>query len=329
MTQASADRYVGSEACVACHPNQYRDWQTSGHPLQLRTAEEARHANLPLPQGYDWKDIAYVVGGVNNKALFVDRDGYLITMARDGTPAATLFNLEDRSWSDYHPGEQKRYDCAGCHTTGYRAEGNQGGIKGVVGTWVEEGIGCEACHGPGGDHASNPARTIGRLKDGRNSCGGCHQRGGIGPLLNSGLVRHHEQLNELIGGPHKGLSCVNCHNPHQPANRARYNCINCHRKVADSYQNSIHDRSGVKCFACHMPRTGRTAISRASYIGEVRTHLFRINVDPKADMFTTVEEKGLKSTFSKGFVTLDVACLGCHASRDRQWAAEFARSFHK
>lgn len=324
-----AVEYVGSEACAPCHPSQFSDWQSSGHPLHLRQADKARHANLPLPPGYNWKDLAYVVGGINNKALFVSRDGYLVTAAKDGRPAKTLYNLQDRSWSDYHPGERKKYDCAVCHTTGYNPDGQQGGLPGVVGRWFEDGIGCEACHGAGGEHARNPVKLIGKQGRQKDVCGTCHQHGGLSPLLSASLVRHHEQLNELKSGAHKGLYCTNCHNPHQAANRARYNCINCHRKVADSYENSVHDRSGLKCFVCHMPRAGRTAISRASYNGEVRTHLFRINVDPEAEMFTTIEEQGVSSIFSKGYVTLDIACLGCHASHDRAWAAEFARGFHK
>ncbi|MBU1137927.1 MAG: hypothetical protein KKA76_03010, partial [Proteobacteria bacterium] len=64
------------------------------------------------------------------------------------------------------------------------------------------------------------------------------------------------------------------------------------------------------------------------YIGDVRTHIFKINTDPKAEMFKTVEEKGKKSTFAQGYVTLEYACLSCHASRDKNWAAGKAKGFH-
>jgi hypothetical protein len=46
-------------------------------------------------------------------------------------------------------------------------------------------------------------------------------------------------------------------------------------------------------------------------------------------MFETIEEKGKKSIFAKGFVTLDYACLGCHGSRDKNWAAKNTTEFHK
>jgi hypothetical protein len=49
---ALATDYVGSEKCFTCHPDQYNQWQASGHPWKLRKVEKARYAKLPLPPGY-------------------------------------------------------------------------------------------------------------------------------------------------------------------------------------------------------------------------------------------------------------------------------------
>ena len=43
---------------------------------------------------------------------------------------------------------QKSADCLGCHVTGYAAKAELKGEK----YSVEEGVTCEACHGPGGDY---------------------------------------------------------------------------------------------------------------------------------------------------------------------------------
>ena len=142
---ALATEYVGSEKCSECHLDLYAEWSASEHHLQLRKAADAQHAGLPLPPGYTWDDISYVVGGVKRKALFVDLDGYIITSAKDGSKDKTQYHLEDGVWSNYFPGEKKPYDCAGCHTTGYLPDGHQNGLVGIIGTWKEEGIGCEAC----------------------------------------------------------------------------------------------------------------------------------------------------------------------------------------
>jgi hypothetical protein len=323
--------YVGSDKCSECHMEKYSNWQASGHHLQLRTAEKAQHANLALPDGYSWDDISYVVGGVNNKARFIDKGGFVITSAKDGSKAKTQYNLEDDSWSYYLSGEKKPFDCAFCHTTGYSPDGHQGGLEGVVGEWKEDGIGCEACHGPGSEHAKKPAKRITRGELSAKLCERCHQRGGIGqdPLIESGLVRHHDQINELQSGPHKGLSCLNCHNPHRRATQAKDNCTICHSRLYASFKTTTHGKADIKCYECHMPRVSKSAISRNSYIGEVRTHLFKINTDPKADMFKTIEEKNITSTFTKGFVTVDFACLNCHGSRDKAWALKYAKGFHE
>jgi hypothetical protein len=331
QTVFAVAEYVGSESCAECHITLYTNWQSSGHHLQLRKADKAQHANLALPQGYSWDDISYVVGGVNKKARYIDQSGYLITSAKNGDKAKTQYNLEDDSWSYYLPGEKKPFDCAFCHTTGYRPEGHQDDMVGVVGTWQEDGIGCEACHGPGSAHVKNPRTSISPGGLTVAICEECHQRGGIDnrPLSASGLIRHHEQMNELKSGAHKGLSCLNCHSPHRRALHAKKNCTICHSKLYASFKDSTHGKAGVNCFECHMAKISKSAISRASYIGEVRTHLFKINTDPEASMFKTIEENGRQSTFTKGFVTVDYVCLYCHGSRDKAWAVENARGIHK
>ena len=78
-----------------------------------------------------------------------------------------------------------------------------------------------------------------------------------------------------------------------------------------------------------MPKVTKSAISVSTYTADVRTHIFKINTDPRANMFEEIEEKGKRSIFAKGFVTLDFVCLGCHGSKDKGWAARNARGFHK
>lgn len=78
-----------------------------------------------------------------------------------------------------------------------------------------------------------------------------------------------------------------------------------------------------------MARLPRPAIARASYVGKVRTHLFKISIDPDVNMFKEIKEKGLKSTFTKGFITVEFACLSCHKSQDKAWSIEHAKGFHE
>ncbi len=92
---ALASDYVGSNKCFSCHQDQFNDWQASGHPYKIRVAEKARYTGIPLPPGYAWEDIAYVIGGANKKARFIDREGYIVTTAKDGSEAKTQYNTQD------------------------------------------------------------------------------------------------------------------------------------------------------------------------------------------------------------------------------------------
>jgi hypothetical protein len=215
--------------------------------------------------------------------------------------------------------------------TAYSAEGHQDGMEGMIGTWAEDGIGCEECHGPGGDHIRKPSKATIKINRTAEACGKCHQRGGMGPEppAKGGFIQHHEQINELKAGVHKDLNCIECHNPHDRAIHAKNNCAGCHADTAASFAKNRHARQGTRCVECHMPKASKSAISVASYTGDVRTHIFKINTDAKESMFKEVEEKGKKSTFAKNFVTVEYACLSCHGSRDKAWAGANAKGFHK
>lgn len=329
-SHAGAAYYAGSDQCFKCHKDQFNDWQASGHPWKLRKVAKARYAKLPLPPGYSWDDISYVIGGAVKKARFIDLEGYIITTAKDGSEAKTQYNINDGSWSFYHKGEKKPYKCGPCHMTGYSKEGNQDGRPGMIGTWPEDGIGCEECHGPGSDHIQNPGKDNVVVDMTSKGCGKCHQRGGINdkPPASGGFIRHHEQINELLAGAHKDQSCMACHDPHKRAILVKDTCADCHEEVGASYAKTIHAKTGLKCFNCHMPLASKSAIKTNKYAGDVRTHIFRINTDPKSNMFETVEKEGKKSSYAKGFVTLDFVCLGCHQGRDAEWAAKYAANSH-
>ncbi len=328
---ATAAEYVGSEQCFGCHESQFNDWQSSGHPWKIRKMEKARYSKLALPPGYRWDDISYVIGGANKKARFIDLNGYIITAAKDGSEAKTQYNINDGTWSFYHKGQKKPYKCGPCHMTAYDKNGNQDGRPGMIGTWAEDGIGCEECHGGGGDHIKNPSKANIKVDSSAEGCGKCHQRGGINPNppASGGFIRHHEQMNELLAGSHKDLSCTECHDPHKRAILAMDKCAGCHEDQAKSYAKNVHGKAGMKCFECHMPKASKSAIKTGRHAGDVRTHIFKINVDPKANMFATKEKNGKKKITAKGFVTLDFACLNCHGSRDLKWAAKQAKKIHK
>ena len=116
---------------------------------------------------------------------------------------------------------------------------------------VEEGIGCEACHGGSREHAAHPeVRTSFapradfldvRLADGsrpsralliNRTCARCHQvlfsrypftwEGGLrhGPAPGGSVTTSGEARDFMLGGPGMSLACTACHDPHALDERA-------------------------------------------------------------------------------------------------------------
>lgn len=57
-------------------------------------------------------------------------------------------------------------------------------------------------------------------------------------------------------------------------------------------------------------------------IGDIKTHIVKIDTRANASMFTA------DGKFATGVTTVDFACLRCHGSRDKAWAANYARGIH-
>ena len=167
------------------------------------------------------------------------------------------------------------------HTTGCDALGDK----------AEEGVSCEACHGPGQPHMKAPltgkkgtAVNPATIKDPLAAiaiCGQCHSQGAMpdGTKYPKGYVpgkplpegyklaatvegdTRLRQLNDMQQSKHieKGVTCVTCHTSHagmaaKPQLRKALNdlCNDCHGAQADM-QHSKNAKPDSKCSDCHMP----------------------------------------------------------------------------
>lgn len=338
-----ASTYVGSEKCKMCHQEKYNAWKTSGHPYKLNTPAEAQAFNspaIPAPDGYTYNDIYLVIGGWGWKSRYMDKNGYIITKTGTGknVNGSNQYNIETKKWVDYNPGKTLKFDCGNCHTTGYSLAGSQDNKPGIVGTWEEKSIGCEACHGPGSVHvAKGGGKGVGILKnDSAAMCGACHTRGADDTKIMSkdGFIEHHEQYPEMLNSPHKALNCVSCHDPHKGTSVGQTNptqgagitaeCVKCHARQNTDFTGSTMQKAGVKCIDCHMPAAGKSATGDAArFKGDVKSHIFKINADVTAKFFDDTGK------FANGYVTLDWACLNCHNDKDKAWAGQYAKGVHK
>jgi len=308
--------YVGSDECKRCHEDHWNFHRVSGHPYKLHTAADARTWAVPLPDGYDWDDIGWVIGGYRWKVRYMDTDGYIITSIDPpiNTPGSNQYNIATGTWSDYHAGEVKQYDCGACHTTGYDPAGVNPN-PGIVGTWEFEGIQCERCHGAGSDHVAAPSSVNITVDDTAAACGQCHVRGVTTEIpASGGFIRHHEQYNELLASPHMERKCVDCHNPHKRAGLSiTTQCVDCHTETKFKTLGKRHTDREVGCVDCHMPKATKSATTHNTFTADIRTHLFKITLDKNATMFNEL------GTLANGEVTVDFACLGCHYAVYEEW----------
>ena len=326
-----------SDDCAECHNAIYQDWKASGHPYKLMKGDIAQNRPIPLPEGYTWDEISYVIGGYKWKSRYMDENGYIITQGK-GDPGNTQYNYLTGEWVDYHADAAngtKPYDCGQCHTTGWVANpdpsnlaGNQDGLPGIHGTFQQGGIQCIQCHG-GEMHAD-----FGMVDDSAEACGQCHIRGDANTIpASGGWIRHHEQYNEfLASGAHASfMECTTCHNPHLKSEfsiKDGNTCEDCHGDIAASYaKTSMYDYQ-VACNDCHMPLATKSGQVTGPFQGDVKTHIFRINTDPDANMFTEDGAFVALDDQGRAAVTMDFACKRCHETASLEELSKFAKGFH-
>lgn len=323
--------YVGDQTCSGCHPDIYEVYMKSGHPWKLNKVVDGKPPEYPftkvdqLPEGYTWNDILYVIGGYAWKARFINQQGYIITDAPGKTGNSEYLNQwnfanpivgKSAGWVTYNSGvENLPYNCGACHTTGYSPQGNQDDLPGLIGTWAQEGIRCEECHGPGSLHAQNPRGIALKIERDSEACGQCHRRDDVENVnAKGGFIEHHEQYEELYQSKHITINCVVCHDPHKGVNQLRQakeqttrtKCENCHFAQAKNVSIAKHAAMNLQCIECHMPRLVKTAwADPAKFTGDIRTHLMAID----ASQINTFNEDG---ALVSGQIGLDYACRRCH-----------------
>ena len=155
--------YIGSQACLPCHADKYVSWKSSNHAQMV--VPIINSSNLPL-------DIASAPANLQaelRKAVYMVANSFFLE--RD--PATQHYKLLgvsfDKVAKAYRPSGVNldwSTSCAGCHTTNMNTPNL---------TWGEAGIGCEACHGPGRNHALNKG-DISKIVASKDAdiCGQCH-----------------------------------------------------------------------------------------------------------------------------------------------------------
>jgi hypothetical protein len=179
----------------------------------------------------------------------------------------------------YPMSSARTMQCFGCHTTASLMASGFNTANAIP------GVHCEACHGPGMNHVN--AAMAGRIEEARKAilnpahlipsdsidfCGACHKT--AADIL---LDEEPQGLSSIRYQPYRleksrcwqktedaRLTCVACHNPHEPLVREEgfydRKCLSCHSRHEEntagpsSQPPAICPKATANCTSCHMPK---------------------------------------------------------------------------
>ncbi len=229
-----ANNYVGSETCKTCHSQKYTDWKTTAHSKMIQDAKApgAIIGDFSTNTKFAVDKVALVVAGQMTSQRYLEKRGdeywYL--------PAA--WNIETKTWSALTPSKWSG-SCTGCHVVGYSASTK---------TWFENGVTCEACHGPGAEHVALSDKSAIKYSVGDDMCSRCHS-GQVAALESTGHSSWFK--TQIETNPRYSDNCIKCHSATVIV--AKYNGETA-PKLADFKTGALqNDRNGITCVVCHDP----------------------------------------------------------------------------
>ena len=326
--------FTGAASCARCHPAEYKSQQDSRHSRTLvRTADlpslpwpdrdisdtdnpQISHRFSPVGDTIQAETkvagsvfhavIEYALGANVQGRSFLGREenGQYREMRISQFPHAPEWSrtMEHPAAPPDEPGYLGRpitaeaaRKCVNCHSTNFRAarepEGRPEGH--------DRGIGCERCHGPGGNHIPAVAAKFSELAIARPRlaaaprvvalCGECHRAPSKTTPSDAGFVRYQASslvLSRCFTASAEALSCVSCHNPHKDAVTSsgfyERKCLDCH-SASGSSAPSLQAGSNrtwspcpvnpkKDCLNCHMPKV-KDAVPRTVFTDHwIRVH---------------------------------------------------------
>jgi hypothetical protein len=345
--------YIGSNACSSCHANFAATHSRTGHAQALKPVVNGPPSypagpGVPdSPPGFDFSQISYVVGGYEKAATYVDANGFVLTTGTTGVD--TKYNQVIpptgivAGFTEYLPEQTTplpfEFDQFFRRTTGAKSVADNGGLRqdnrpGIEGTWEQTGVQCEACHGPGSRHPSDPLGGTIQLDPNATSCTQCHANTTAPKVIAAadGLINGFQQVTELAASPHTGFACTYCHNPHVSVFYDRGSaiineCQACHPEQNMGLHEGIVFVRGdysepVTCVSCHMPYAVQTSSSTdvqltngtTAHFGDTRSHIFRLNpsVNSQTGMFTADGTQIAVDAQGRASVSTCYVCQRCH-----------------
>lgn len=298
--------YIGSKQCAVCHPAQASTYRASSMSRALENIESCeilkrnprlswsaggyRYLIEKTGAGYrytvtDGKERAeamlrYAFGqGKAGQTYVYEKDGryyesrvsyYQELQGLDVTIGAQDMppvNVDQALGRPMGAGDVR--ECFGCHTTAAR-RGNELQLE-----KFEDGVQCEACHGPGAEHVAGisegkPRPVAMRSLKGLTAeetnelCGSCHRTWEAVTLLkihgtsNVRFQPYRLTNSQCFLSGDRRIACTACHDPHAaPSTDPKAydaKCTACHNASGAAIAKKTCRTASEKCVTCHMPR---------------------------------------------------------------------------
>jgi predicted CXXCH cytochrome family protein len=279
--------YVGSAACQPCHAEIYDRWKKTLMANVVRDPHEHPEAVLPDFSKADPAIVKFAIDdvalvyGTRWKQRYFKREGgdyYAFPAQWDVTNKAWKpYYVKDDWWAPLYPPDNFARPtsalCDGCHSVNYDV---------ATRTPTEWNVGCEKCHGPGGDHAASP-KTVGIVNPARldyvaasDTCIQCHSQGRppgnpidgkvydwpvgfhMGMKLADYWTLEEHKLGETTfthfadGTAHKNRMQGNDFVQSLMYTRG-VSCLTCHDAHGSPYEGMLRKPADTICLDCHGP----------------------------------------------------------------------------
>lgn len=343
----SSRSYVGADECRNCHDDHYKGWKSTLHPYKFQPVSDdavigdfeknnklsADGTTIKMLKKNDeffittpgpdknihTYKIKYLIGGFW-KQLYVTEfpNGELHIL-----PAMWLVETQEWKKSKYWSDTIYQNSCIGCHNTGVQLNYDKP-TDSFKTTWVDFGVSCEACHGPGSEHMKaektekyntiiNPAK-IPDLRRAAMVCGACHNRGssangkygypdGYKPgdnlnfIFNEKPKLHPDDSAKAnrqqyfdwkkSGHAREGITCLDCHYSHQKGNANKYQT----KLPGSSLCRSCHQVENKGVHGIHSVNNcigcHMSPVGKRAVKGDVHSHTFKV-ISPE----TTIKAGG-------------------------------------
>ncbi len=392
-TQNPAQGVTGSAGCRSCHEKFYQLWSTSFHGLAMRPYSDAFAAQSLKPQpqelgigrsrfrvsigpGQGWMTertgarettypIAHVLGGKN---VFY----FLTPMPRGRLQTLPLaYDVRRGEWFDMagsglrhflspdeRPLDWKAWPytfntaCRGCHVS-QLSDGYDPRLDTYRTTWLEPGINCETCHGPGEEHArvclaapkDRPPKDLKLIRGGSSFsaeqnnalCSSCHAKA---RQLTSGMkpgdrffdhfdLVTWESPDYAPDGRDLGENYTYTSWSRSPcAKGGALDCLHCHTS-SGRYRFADPVRANGACLPCHAQRVAEAARHSRHPEGSAGSRCVSCHM-PMTE-FARMRRSDHSMLPPTPAATLahgsPNACNTCHQDKDAAWADALVRAW--